>query len=188
MYYFTPIVIGSYAVTVSKTGFATVTHSNITVQLQASVTVDFTLTPGSVTTIVQVSATPFQLQTTDASTAQVIASTQMDNLPMISRNYTFLAQLSPGVTIVNPSNDRGENLTGSFVANGAGTQLNNYILNGIDNNNDMVVPLNGTAYVVAPPKRPIPTAIWTTSPTRPGRSAATSPCRTVSASAGRTSP
>jgi hypothetical protein len=153
LYYFTPILIGNYAVTVSKTGFETVTHSNITVQIQASVTVDFTLRPGKVTTAVQVTAVPPQLQTTDASTGQVLTTTQVNNLPLVTRNYTFLAQLSPGVTSFNPGEGTSHSLeySGSFVANGAYTELNNYILNGIDNNNDTIDFLNGTAYVALPP-------------------------------------
>jgi hypothetical protein len=151
IYVFNPIKIGTYKVTASKTGFENVSQSNIVVNIQAQVKVDLTLTPGKVTTTVQVTAASPQLQTQSASTGQVITTLQVGNLPLATRNYTFLAQLSPGVTTINPSSGRGMNQTGSFVANGAGTELNNYILNGIDNNNDSVDFLNGTAYVALPP-------------------------------------
>jgi hypothetical protein len=50
---------------------------------------------------------------------------------------------------LNPS--RGLDQTGSFVANGLTTVHNNYILDGIDNNNDTVDFLNGAAYANLPP-------------------------------------
>ncbi len=46
---------------------------------------------------------------------------------------------------------RGLDASGSFVANGLTTVHNNYILDGIDNNNDTVDFLNGAAYVNLPP-------------------------------------
>src|SRR5205085_790433 len=45
----------------------------------------------------------------------------------------------------------GLDQSGSFVANGLTTVHNNYILDGIDNNNDTVDYLNGAAYVNLPP-------------------------------------
>jgi hypothetical protein len=151
IYVFSPIAIGRYELIASKPGFERITQTNIAVQLQAQVKVDLTLTPGKVTTTVRVTTAPPQLQTQNASTGQVISTRQISNLPLATRNYTFLAQLSPGVSTINPESGRGMNNTGSFVANGAGTGLNNYILDGIDNNNDSVDFLNGTAYVAEPP-------------------------------------
>ncbi len=39
-----------------------------------------------------------QLQTQDASVGQVIQAKTINNLPLNGRNFTFLAQLSAGVT------------------------------------------------------------------------------------------
>lgn len=149
IYNFTPIKIGTYKVTASKAGFKNISQSNIVVNVQAQVKVDLTLSPGMVTQTIEVTSAPPQLQTQNASTGVVVTTQQINNLPLATRNYTFLAQLSPGVTRAYPS--RGMNQTGSFVANGAGTELNNYILDGIDNNNDSVDFLNGAAYVALPP-------------------------------------
>ncbi len=151
IYVFNPIKIGTYKVTASKTGFENVTQSNIVVNIQSQVQVNLTLTPGRVTTTVHVTAASPQLQTQNASTGLVITTRQVNNLPLATRNYTFLAQLSPGVTTINPESGRSMNYSGSFVANGTGTELNNYILDGIDNNNDEIDFLNGTAYVALPP-------------------------------------
>lgn len=152
IYVFTPIKIGTYRVTVSQPGFKRVISSNIVVNVNAQVKVDLTLTPGTVTQTVQVtSATPL-LQTQNVSTGQVISGAEVNNLPLNGRNYTFLAQLAPGVTSVATGGGGRFNGTGGFVSNGLGAELNNYILDGIDNNNDSVDFLNGAAYVdLTPP-------------------------------------
>jgi len=148
-YVFTPIKIGPYTVTVEKAGFQRVTQAHITVNVQAQVKVDVTLRPGAVTQTIEVTAAPPLLQTQTATVGQVIGSRQITDLPLPQNNYTFVAQLTAGVTTINPS--RGMEGTGSFVANGLPTPLNNYILDGIDNNNDTVDFLNGATFVSLTP-------------------------------------
>ena len=147
-YTFNPVRIGSYTITVESAGFERASaHTVVNVQEQARA--DFKLTAGAVTTTVEVTAVAPQLQTQDASVGTVATREQINDLPLNGRNYTFLAQLGAGVTTLNPS--RGLDQTGSFVANGLTTVHNNYILDGIDNNNDTVDFLNGAAYANLPP-------------------------------------
>ena len=74
----------------------------------------------------------------------------MNNLPLNGRNFTFLAQISAGVN--TPQSDtRGNAGSGAFAANGQRPSMNNYLLDGIDNNSDTVDFLNGTNFVVLPP-------------------------------------
>ncbi len=151
-YIFTPVKIGTYTVTAQATGFEKTSQSNIVVHVQAQVKVDLTLHPGRVTTTVQVTNAPPELQTQDASTGEVVSGRLVNNLPLISRNYTFLAQLSAGVTANATSGGGRFNATGGIVSNGLGAELNNYILDGVDNNDDEVDFLAGTAYVnLTPP-------------------------------------
>ena len=147
-YTFNPVKIGSYNITVELAGFQQAT-SRIAVNVQEQARADFKLTVGAVTTKVEVSALAAQLQTQDASVGTVATGVQINDLPLNGRNYTFLAQLGAGVTSLNPT--RGLDQSGSFVANGLTTVHNNYILDGIDNNNDTVDFLNGSAYVNLPP-------------------------------------
>ena len=140
---FSPVKIGSYTVSVEAAGFKkAVTHVTLNVQEQARS--DFQLVTGAVTETVEVTSVAPQLQTQDASVGTVATGEQINDLPLNGRNYTFLAQLGSGVTRLNPT--RGLDETGSFVANGLTTVHNNYILDGIDNNNDTVDFLNGAAY------------------------------------------
>ncbi|MEO7029950.1 MAG: carboxypeptidase-like regulatory domain-containing protein [Acidobacteriaceae bacterium] len=149
-YTFSPVKIGTYIVTVEASGFKKIEHTNVTVSVQQNVLVDFVLTTGTLTETVSVTGDAPQLQTQDASVGQVIGTKTINDLPLNGRNFTFLAQLSAGVT-QNQNDTRGLGATGSFAANGARPAQNNYLLDGIDNNSNLVDFLNGTAYAVLPP-------------------------------------
>ena len=147
-YTFGPVKIGSYTISVEAAGFRKAT-THVTVNVQEQARADFRLVAGAITETVEVTAVAPQLQTQDASVGTVATREQINDLPLNGRNYTFLAQLGAGVTTLNPT--RGLDQTGSFVANGLTTVHNNYILDGIDNNNDTVDFLNGAAYANLPP-------------------------------------
>src|SRR6267143_1875533 len=149
-YKFTPVRIGSYKLTTSFQGFQTTTQTNVAVNVGADVVINFTLKPGEVTQIVEVSASTPVLETQNGSVGQVVDSRSVDNLPLNGRNFTFLAQLAAGVN--TPQADtRGNAASGAFAANGLRPAQNNYLLDGIDNNSDTVDFLNGTNFVVLPP-------------------------------------
>jgi hypothetical protein len=149
-YKFTPIRIGSYKVTASFQGFQTTTQTNIAVNVGADVVINFALKPGAVTETIEVTAAPPILETQSGSVGQVVDSKSVNDLPLNGRNFTFLAQLAAGVN--TPQSDtRGNAASGAFTANGNRPSLNNYLLDGIDNNSDTVDFLNGTNFVVLPP-------------------------------------
>ncbi|MDE3178892.1 MAG: TonB-dependent receptor [Acidobacteriota bacterium] len=149
-YTFTPIKIGTYTVSAGFRGFQKFTQVHVIVNVQQQVVVSFTLQPGATTQTVTVTAAPPQLQTQNASTGQVVGQREVNALPLNGRNYTFLAQLAAGVNGVSPTG-RGLEASGTFIANGIPSSENNYILDGIDNNNDSVDFLNGASYAIKPP-------------------------------------
>ncbi len=149
-YIFTPIKIGTYSVTAEFAGFQKAVYNHIEVDLQQQALVDFVLKPGQVTQTVEVTSAPPLLDTQSGSVGQVVASRAINELPLNGRNFTFLAQLSAGVTFVQQDN-RGFGASGTFSANGTPYYQNNYLLDGIDNNNDQPDVRSGTAFVVRPP-------------------------------------
>src|SRR5438309_7613593 len=149
-YVFSPVKIGHYSVLAEIKSFQKVQQNNVTVAVQQRVVVDFALPPGQTTETVVVNAEPPALQTQDASVGQVIGERTVDALPLNGRNFTFLAQLSAGVT-QGQQDSRGLGDSGSFAANGLRPAQNNYLLDGIDNNSNLVDFLNGTGYSVKPP-------------------------------------
>jgi hypothetical protein len=149
-YIFTPIRSGSYTVEVEANGFQKARRTGVTVNIQQQSVVDFTLSPGEVTTTVDVTEQLPVLQTQSGSVGETVAARTINNLPLSGRNYTFLARLTAGVTHGQPEG-RGLNANGWFAANGTRPAQNNYLLDGIDNNSNNVDFLSGAAYVVRPP-------------------------------------
>lgn len=148
-YNFTPVKIGTYTVSVEFQGFQKAQRTHITLDVQQQAVVDFSMVPGAVTQTIEVSAAAPLLQTENASVGQVVNSHSVNTLPLNGRNFTFLAQTVAGVT-VGQQEGRGLNASGDFSANGNRPAQNNYLLDGIDNNIDLVDFLNGTAFVVLP--------------------------------------
>ena len=147
---FSPVRIGTYKVDAAFQGFKTASQTDVKVDVGANVVVNFTMTAGSTSETVEVTAAAPVLQTQDASVGQVIDQRSVNDLPLNGRNFTFLAQLVQGVN--SPQSDtRGNASTGAFSANGFRPAQNNYMLDGVDNNSDTVDFLNGTNFVVLPP-------------------------------------
>jgi Carboxypeptidase regulatory-like domain/TonB dependent receptor len=141
---------GNYVMNINKPGFRVVSVTGVTLNVQDSLSRNFVLQIGSAAESVTVDAAGAVLQTQDASLGQVIEHHEIVALPLNGRNYVLLAQLSAGTTTA-ASDSRGLGLTGTFVSNGVHTIYNDYLLDGIDNNNSEIDFLNGTAYVVRPP-------------------------------------
>ncbi|MGA3035595.1 MAG: carboxypeptidase-like regulatory domain-containing protein, partial [Terracidiphilus sp.] len=149
-YTFSPVRIGHYTVSVTAQGFATTTQKNLTVNVAQALLVNVQLKPGATTETVVVNTAPPLLQTEEASVGQTIGSKEVNDLPLNSRNFTFLAQLGAGMQ--TPEADtRGNAANGAFSANGLRPAQNNYLLDGIDNNSGAVDFLNGTNYIILPP-------------------------------------
>ena len=149
-YTFSPVRIGRYSVSAEMPGFEKIQQNNVTVDVQQKVQVDLLLTLGKTSETVTVDAAPPALQTQDASVGQVIGQQAINDLPLNGRNYTFLAQLAAGVN-QGQQDTRGLGSSGAFSANGLRPAQNNYLLDGIDNNSNLVDFLNGTNYAIKPP-------------------------------------
>ena len=147
-YVFSPLKIGHYKVTVTAPGFSTTTQENITVNIQERAAVNVELKTGAENTTVTVSTAPPLLQTEEGSTGQVIDAQTINDTPLNGRNWVFIAQLTAGVA---PANGARGQKGGDFNANGQRAEQNNYIMDGVDNNVNVVDFFNGASYVVRPP-------------------------------------
>src|SRR5581483_2227911 len=130
--------IGSYQVKVTASGFDTATYPAFALQLNQTARVDVKLKIGEVTESVEVTSAAPVLQTDNAQVGTVIDSATTDNLPLETRNYVQLTLLSPGSISVDPSSmNQGSNTAeegGRPYINGNREQSNNFLLDGIDNN------------------------------------------------------
>jgi carboxypeptidase family protein len=144
-----PLKIGNYTVSASSTGFKTMTHENLHLDMQQRLDLNFKLTAGAVTETVDVNSGAPLLETQDSAVGQVISTKEINDTPLNGRNWVYIAQLTNGVAPPF-GNTRGSG-TGDFVANGQRAEQNNFILDGVDNNTNLVDFLNGSSYVMRPP-------------------------------------
>jgi outer membrane receptor protein involved in Fe transport len=142
-YVVTPLRIGNYSVSVEDQGFKTETRNNIVLQVQDRLRVDFALQVGSVHEQVVVDSAPPMLQLDSSELGQVIDSQQIQDLPLNGRDYTQLVSLTSGVikikegsSLTGTSTASNGNAGGSFAVNGTRGMLNNFVLDGIDNNSN----------------------------------------------------
>lgn len=149
VFVFSPLKIGNYLLTVSSQGFQTVTRENLHLDIQQRLSVNFTLQPGTISQTVKVSTEAPVLQTQDAAVGQVISTKEINDTPLNGRNWVYIAQLTNGVAPPF-GNTRGSG-SGDFVANGQRAEQNNFILDGVDNNTNLVDFLNGSSYIMRPP-------------------------------------
>lgn len=146
---FSPLKIGMYRISASAPGFETTTQENIHLDLQERLNIVLTLRPGSVAEQITVTSAPPLLQTQDGSLGQVMSTVAIDHTPLNGRNWVYIAQLTAG-TDPPAVGSRGLG-TGDFSANGQRSEQNNFILDGVDNNINVVDFLNGASYGVRPP-------------------------------------
>ncbi len=133
-YQFTGVKIGTYQVSVAAQGFSTAVAENVEATVNARQRIDLTMSAGAVTETVTVSAGTPLLETASSERGQVITREQIVNLPLNGRAYADLALLSPGVrkSVLNNNSSGGRDA--SFNVNGLRSSLNNFVLDGVDNN------------------------------------------------------
>ncbi len=128
LYAFDLIEPGDYQITVEATGFGKVTQSNIVVQSGADVTVNQTLTPGTLQQTVTVNAEPPAVEFNSTNQELTIDTRMANDTPRLDRNSFKLTLLEPAAV-----NTRGEMQPyASWAANsvdlGGGTNLKNDLL------------------------------------------------------------
>ena len=131
------VPVGRYEVRVEVQGFQTAVQPSIQLVLNQNARVDFSMQLGEVSQTVDVTAAPPLLQTETTQLGTVMDSKTNETLPLATRNYVQLTLLAPGSINPNPSTLTGPLTTGSGgrpYINGNREQANNFLLDGLDNN------------------------------------------------------
>jgi hypothetical protein len=134
VYEFFTLRVGRYEVKAELEGFSTATVSDVALAIGNRQRVDITMTVGNLTEAVEVQAQGVRLERDSSQRSSVITSEQAVALPLPGREYSALAQLSPGVRRSAINNTQGTGREGSFTINGLRSTFNNYLLDGVDNN------------------------------------------------------
>lgn len=141
--------IGAYSARITSAGFAGQTQ-NFVLSVSQVQALNFKLAAGGSNTVVNVTDAAPLVDSSTSSLGETIEGRQVTELPLNGRNFTGLALLTPGVTRGNYGNSasgvNGDAETfrnnssggGSLSANGLRPQANNFLLDGIDNNESLV--------------------------------------------------
>jgi hypothetical protein len=127
----------TYQITVEAAGFKRYVRNNISPGANEQLSVDIQMEVGAVSDTVNVTSEAPVLQTSTASTGQVISSAQIENMPVSGRTPLALAQLAFGVVpntdprFTRPFDNAGPS---GFSMGGAPAQVNELLIDGAANN------------------------------------------------------
>jgi outer membrane receptor protein involved in Fe transport len=140
---------GRYRVDVRQAGFDTISRE-LELQVSQEALADFQLAVGKSTQTVEVVAGEPVVDAVNSSLGEVIEGRQVTELPLNGRNFTQLATLAAGVNRGSPTGAAtgtqnntetfrySESGGGSLSVNGLPPQANNFLFDGIDNNETLV--------------------------------------------------
>jgi hypothetical protein len=127
--------IGTYSVTVEKTGFRQGVVTGLQVEVSSEVRADVTLQAGELAQKIEVSADQLpQVESTSNVLGGIVESRVVTNLPVNGRDYQKLINLVPGVTSSPDQITDSPGSFGVFSVNGARGRSNNFLLDGTDMN------------------------------------------------------
>ena len=117
-YSFQALPIGTYEVNVSKQGFQGYRQTGLVLAVNAALAVDATVQVGPVVQKVTVTSTAVHVDTVSTQMGEVIGSNKITAVPLLTRGYTDLLALQPGVVPVSSGMAGGQG--GEFTATGFG--------------------------------------------------------------------
>jgi len=130
-YQFLSVRAGTYRVSAEAPGFKVAIAETFTVAVNSRQRVDLRLEVGDVKQTVLVKDAAALLESDSSDRGQIIGREAIVDLPLNGRAYADLALLSPGVRRSSLTDSSRE---ASFDVNGMQAALNNFILDGVDNN------------------------------------------------------
>ena len=143
-YQFSLLPVGRYSVTVKMTGFKTSTTANLAVEAGDRARADVHLATGGQNETVTVEAQTPLLQADSATVSSTVTARAVQDLPLNGRNFVQLVQLVPGANegpgngLTSGGRPDDRRTTSGFSVNGQDDTLNNYIIDGIDDNERVI--------------------------------------------------
>lgn len=149
-YVFTALQPGRYTLRAEAAGFRKIERGNIELQVNQRAHIDLELQVGEVSDTVRIEGTAPLLESQSSVLGSVIQERQVQDLPLNGRNFVQLAILSPGVSGAS-FGMRGTIMSGSrpddlrpgteLFVNGNRESSNNYLYDGIDNNDRLTLAI-----------------------------------------------
>ncbi|MEQ1948131.1 MAG: carboxypeptidase regulatory-like domain-containing protein [Bryobacteraceae bacterium] len=139
-YAFALLPIGDYSLTVEVQGFKTFSAQKVTLATGDRTRVDAQMQVGELTQTVEVSEQTIAMQTDSAVVGGLVNTRAVQDLPLNGRNFVALATTVAGANQGPQSSLSGgtrpddRRQTSTVSANGQSAEANNYLLDGMDNN------------------------------------------------------
>jgi len=138
LYRITQLPVGTYTLKIEKGGFAAASFPPFVLTLNQVARMDAAMKVGQASETVEVTGAAPVMETDTTQVDTIINAATNDNLPLASRNYVQLTLLAPGSVTTDPSSFNNGNNTGGYGGrpeiNGNREQANNFLLDGMDNN------------------------------------------------------
>jgi hypothetical protein len=140
LYFVSLLPPGQYTVEVRKPGFKAALSPDVQVIVAETTVLNIPLETGTVTETVTVASASVELQTESSELGRVTDSEMLENLPLVTRNFTQVIGLNAGVAQeVNNANSIGRGggsqdanpAGGSIMSQGATSTDNNFQMNGL---------------------------------------------------------
>ncbi|MEO8659905.1 MAG: carboxypeptidase-like regulatory domain-containing protein [Bryobacteraceae bacterium] len=131
------VPVGRYEIRAEAPGFQASLQPSVSLDVNQTARVNFQMKLGQVTETVEVNSQAPLLQTESTMLGTIIDSKTNESLPLATRNYIQLTLLAPGSVHPDPSTMTNGSATGGGgrpYVNGNREQANNFLLDGLDNN------------------------------------------------------
>ena len=145
-YSFIGLAPAVYTIRAEAPGFDELKRLDVALEVDSALDLDFHLKVGGPKTQVEVGAPASTLQSETASVGAVIDQDFVATLPLNQRDFLQLAFLAPGVVPPVEGSQLSSNGSYSMEVNGGREESNNFLLDGVDNNDPYI-----SGYVVEPP-------------------------------------
>jgi outer membrane receptor protein involved in Fe transport len=140
-YFVSSIVPGSYEISAELTGFKKFSRRDVLLELGKTATVDVPMEVGALSEVVNVSAESPLLDVTSKEVGGNITTRELVELPSINGNFVGFVGLLPGIVPTISTESFGSD---SITVNGQDPRNNNYMLDGGNNNDDVIGQRAGT--------------------------------------------
>ena len=145
-YIFPNLPVGTFTLTAQKTGFSKEQINSVILNAGDQLRDNFALKPGAVTDTVQVSSDAINVDTESGNVGEVVSSQDIEAMPLVTRNFTQLVELVPGVSSdMGSQNGFGSNSGLAASVNGVRENANNWTIDGVPNldvynGNNAIIP------------------------------------------------
>ncbi len=143
-YQVTLLPVGRYSITVKAPGFKTSSTPELAVEAGDRARNDVHLETGGASETITVQATTPLLQADNATVSSTVTAKAVQDLPLNGRNFVQLVQIVPGANegpgngLTSGGRPDDRRISASFSVNGQDDTLNNYIVDGIDDNERVI--------------------------------------------------